>query len=109
MSTVNLSAVALFVSAALTATAAFSQAPTPPSPVSHEVPALPKEPVPPQIPHPVRSDAADEDLELLQSDLATSPVIPRATTGAVTAAAVGTTLTPPVTVTYSGSSNAVTI
>jgi len=105
MSTVRHSAIALFVSAALSAGAAFGEEPIPPPPASHEAPAIPKDLTPPQIPHAARADTVDEDFEITQSEASSAPVTSRVTA----AAATGTTLTPPVTITYSGSSNAVTV
>jgi hypothetical protein len=108
MSPVQLSTIALFVSATLTTAAALGQQPMPQAPVSHEVPALPAELVPPQIPHSGKADAMEEeDFESAQSALESSPSMSRSS--ALAPAATGTTLTPPVTITYSGSSNAVTI
>src|SRR5689334_2516729 len=106
MSTVRLSAVALFVSAAVTA-AAFSQQPTPPAPASHQAPPLPKELTPPRVPHAAKAEAPDEDLEITDPALNSAPLTSRATAAAVAPA--GTNLAPPVTITYAGSSNAVTI
>src|SRR5581483_4708927 len=101
MNRAQLSGVTLFVSAALSAAAALAEAPIAPTETSHEPPAIPKELVAPQPP---RSEAVatDEEAESPQSSSLNSVhenVIPSA----------GTTLSPPVTITYSGSSNAVTI
>ena len=89
MRTVISPAIALIVAASLAAAAAFGQAP-----------------IPPKIPHPATAAAEEEDLEATQSTL-------EARSGALRPAAIsvaaGTTLTPPVTITYSGSSNALTI
>jgi hypothetical protein len=93
----------LFVSAAMT-TAAIGQAPTPPYVPSQEAPPRPKELTVPQIPHPARAEAPDADYELMQDSASTGSI--RSNVSSVLS---GTTLTPPVTITYSGSSNAVTI
>jgi endosialidase-like protein len=107
MKNAAISSIALFAGAALTAATAFGQAPAPPYDVSYEVPMKPKALTQPQIPHPAKTDANEEDLEVAQSALESSPGAYRA--AAVSAAATGTSLTPPITITYSGSSNAVTI
>ena len=104
MSTVRFSAVALVVSATLAAAAASGDAPVPPADVPSEVPALPKELAPPQITHHPQA-APEEDLELVESSLeATSG--PNQTT---VSTATGTTLTPPVTITSSSSTDAFTV
>ena len=106
MSTVRFPATALVVGASLAAAAAFGQAPIPPANLSHEVPAIPKALTPPKIPPPASEAAEEEDLEVTQSAL-------EGGSGALRPAAIsvaaGTTLTPPVTITYSGSSVALTI
>ena len=89
MSTIRFPAFALVAGASLAAAAAFGQSP-----------------IPPKIPHPATEVAEEEDLELTQSAL-------QGSSGALRPAgisvAAGTTLTPPVTITYSGSSVALTI
>lgn len=104
MSASRLSAIALFVSAAMTAVSASGQAPTPQAPASNEIPEIPKHLVVPRTPHVLKQDTVDEDYELLQSATESTSLSSK-----VTLAATGTTLTPPVTITYSGSSNAVSI
>ena len=106
MSTVRFPATALVVGASLAAAAAFGQAPIPPANLSHEVPAIPKALAPPKIPHPASEAAEEEDLEVTQSALESSPGALRP---AAISVAADTTLTPPVTITYSGSSVALTI
>ena len=106
MSKVRFPATALVVGASLAATAAFGQAPIPPADVSHEVPAIPKALTPPKIPHPATEVAEEEDLELTQSALQGSPGALRP---AAISVAAGTALPPPVTITYSGSSVALSI
>lgn len=104
MTTFQRSAIPLFVSAALSS-AAFGVDPTPQAPASHEAPALPQPLAPIAAPH---SDQVEADIE--QIDFAQPPPAPVSPIRAMTsAAAAGTTLSPPVTITYSGSSNAVTI
>ena len=106
MSTVRFPATALVVGASLAAAAAFGQAPIPPANLSHEVPAMPKAPTPPKIPPPANAAAEEENLEVTQSALegGSDVVMP-----AGISVAAGTDLTPPVTITYSGSSVALTI
>jgi Chaperone of endosialidase len=106
MSKVRFPALALVVGASLAAAAAFGQAPIPPADVSHEVPAIPKALTPPKIPHPANEAAEEEDLEVTQSALESSPGAFRP---AAISVAAGTALTPPVTITYSGSSVALMI
>jgi hypothetical protein len=95
MNNTKLVAVALIVSGTFTATAAFGQAPIQlpdlvraPPPLPKELPQLPMPPLLPAVP-------VADDPELAQSN-----VSPEAS---------GTTLSPPVTITYSGNSNALTI
>jgi hypothetical protein len=101
----QISAVALAVSALVTASAALGQEPMPPPiPPANVEPVMPPPPVkefaPPRIPH-TAAPVPDEEIESARSS---SPAM-----GISPMPASGTTLSPPVTVTYSGSSNAVTI
>jgi hypothetical protein len=109
MNTVRFSAIALVVSATLAAAAASGEAPVPPTDLWREVPALPKEATPPQVAHPTQA-VPEEDLELME--LMESPLEAPAGPNQRAASApapFGTTLTPPVTLTSSSSTDAFTI
>jgi hypothetical protein len=71
--------------------------------VSQEVATPPKQLTPPHVPRVPAAETPDEDYELTQSALSNESIRSNVTP------AVGTTLSPPVTITYSGSLNAVTI
>lgn len=107
MRTLGFASVAMVVSTTLLATVAFGEPPVPPVDLSHDPPALPKELTPPQVPHPARAVAEEEDLEVAQSAQESSPTAYRPAT--ISPAVTGSSLTPPVTITYSGNANAVTI
>jgi hypothetical protein len=92
MRQVRLFAVVFYVSTTLSAAIAFAAEPIAPVDTVRETPAIPKTLEPPRIAHPESSVATDEEIQ----------------SGAPIPAA-GTTLSPPVTITYAGSSNAVTI
>jgi hypothetical protein len=94
MNNTKLVAVALIVSATFTATVAFGQAPIS-LPDVRELPPLPKGLLQLPIPNAASAIPAAEDPELAQSN--------------ATPEASGTTLSPPVTITYNGTSNALTI
>jgi hypothetical protein len=90
------SAVALAVSAILTASVAFSQEPVPPANAGEVQAESPKEFTKPHVSRP-SIPVIEEEASVAESRV-----------GNITSAA-GTTLNPPVTITYSGNSNAVTI
>jgi hypothetical protein len=106
MSNVRSTAIAWVIAASLCTAAAFGQAPIPRASVSHGAPAAPKALTQPKIPHPDTEAADDEDLEVAQSTLESSPGALRP---AAISVAAGAALTPPVTITYSGSSVALMI
>jgi Chaperone of endosialidase len=101
----QLCTVAWAVSAVLAASVAFGQEPIAPAPPANLEPLIPPRPVkefaPPQIPHTAVPAIPDEEVESGQASSSSVGISPMP--------AAGTTLSPPVTITYSGSSNAVTI
>jgi hypothetical protein len=100
----QVSAVALAVSAVIAASVAFGQAPSAPTAAADIQPAVPQQPqkplAPPRVPHTAVPAIPDEEVQPAQSSNPSADISP---------AAAGTTLSPPVTITYSGSSSAVTI
>ena len=106
MSKVRLLAIAWVIGTSLGAAAAFGQALIPPAKVSHGAPAAPKALAQTKIPYLANAAAEEEDLEVTQSALEGSSGALKP--AAITVAA-GTALTPPVTITYSGNSVALTI
>ena len=108
MNHIRFSSVAVCASFAFSALTAFGQEPVPPGDVSEEVHTIPKAITQPQIPHPAKTDAGEVDLEAAQPTVENNPRVSRlaATAEAATPAS---NLTPPISITYGGSSNAVTI
>jgi hypothetical protein len=102
----QISTVALAVSAVLTASVGLGQepvAPIPPTRIKRVKPQLPLAPplAPPRVPHTAVPVIPDEEVQTAVSSNPSADISPLAATG--------TTLSPPVTITYGGSSNAVTI
>lgn len=83
---------------------AASPDPIPQAPVSHEPPAIPKTLAAPR--KEMNAGLEEEEEEATQPVLAVTPIH---SLSAVAPAVVGSTLTPPVTITYAGTANAVTI
>jgi Chaperone of endosialidase len=107
MNHIRFSSVAVCASIAFCAVTAFGQVPVPPGDVSDAIHTIPKAVTQPQIPHPAKTDAGEQDLEVAQQTVENNPRVSRLAASAEVAA--GTNLTPPITITYGGSSNAVTI